>query len=129
LVSDAYLSTAIPGRVDERRSRSSGERIKDADAGMWELGTGRGGESALVERFPLLKVQMYDAGWLDIVNIDARQKLIEQYSKRVIEDMKERHISREKMQWLEMDILDLQFEDESFDLVIDKGEHDYIDQS
>ena len=25
------------------------------------------------------------------------------------------------MQWLEMDILDLQFEDESFDLVIDKG--------
>jgi ubiquinone/menaquinone biosynthesis C-methylase UbiE len=43
--------------------------------------------------------------------------------------MKERHISREKMQWLEMDILDLQFEDESFDLVIDKGKHDYIDQS
>jgi hypothetical protein len=35
--------------------------------------------------------------------------------------MKERHISREKMQWLEMDILDLKFEDESFDLVIDKG--------
>lgn len=25
------------------------------------------------------------------------------------------------MQWLDMDILDLQFEDESFDLVIDKG--------
>jgi ubiquinone/menaquinone biosynthesis C-methylase UbiE len=35
--------------------------------------------------------------------------------------MKERHVSREKMQWLEMDILDLKFEDESFDLVIDKG--------
>jgi ubiquinone/menaquinone biosynthesis C-methylase UbiE len=73
---------------------------------------------------------MYDAGWLDIVNIDvslsaARKKLIEQYSKRVIEDMKERHTSREKMQWLEMDILDLQFEDESFDLVIDKGKHNY----
>jgi ubiquinone/menaquinone biosynthesis C-methylase UbiE len=49
-----------------------------------------------------------------------------QYSKRVIEDMKERHISREKMQWLEMDILDLQFEDESFDLVIDKGEYKCI---
>jgi ubiquinone/menaquinone biosynthesis C-methylase UbiE len=43
--------------------------------------------------------------------------------------MKERHISREKMQWLEMDILDLQFEDESFDLVIDKGKHDCTDQS
>ena len=44
-----------------------------------------------------------------------------QYSKRVIEDMKERHTSRERMQWLEMDILDLRFEDGSFDLVIDKG--------
>jgi len=43
--------------------------------------------------------------------------------------MKERHISREKMQWLEMDILDLQFEDESFDLAIDKGKHDYIYKS
>ena len=40
--------------------------------------------------------------------------------------MKERHISRDKMQWLEMDILDLQFEDESFDLVIDKGKQDHI---
>jgi ubiquinone/menaquinone biosynthesis C-methylase UbiE len=36
--------------------------------------------------------------------------------------MKERHTSREKMEWLEMDILDLKFEDETFDLVIDKGE-------
>jgi ubiquinone/menaquinone biosynthesis C-methylase UbiE len=43
--------------------------------------------------------------------------------------MKERHISREKMQWLEMDILDLQFEDESFDLVIDKGKRDYTSPS
>jgi len=81
--------------------------------------------------------QMYDAGWLDIVNIDVSfskvappgLKLRQQYSKRVIEDMKERHISREKMQWLEMDILDLQFEDGSFDLVIDKGKHDYIYKS
>ena len=39
--------------------------------------------------------------------------------------MKECHISRDKMQWLEMDILDLQFEDDSFDLVIDKGKPDY----
>lgn len=39
--------------------------------------------------------------------------------------MKERHISRDKMQWLEMDILDLQFEDGSFDLVIDKGKQDH----
>jgi ubiquinone/menaquinone biosynthesis C-methylase UbiE len=40
--------------------------------------------------------------------------------------MKERHTSRDKMQWLEMDILDLQFEDGSFDLVIDKGKRDYM---
>jgi hypothetical protein len=47
----------------------------------------------------------------------------------VIEDMKERHTSREKMQWLEMDILDLQFEDEIFDLVIDKGMHYAIERA
>lgn len=35
--------------------------------------------------------------------------------------MKERHISRVGMEWLEMDVLELQFEEE-FDLVIDKGE-------
>jgi ubiquinone/menaquinone biosynthesis C-methylase UbiE len=35
--------------------------------------------------------------------------------------MKERHTSREKMEWLEMDILDMSLEDESFDLAIDKG--------
>lgn len=36
--------------------------------------------------------------------------------------MRERHTSREKMEWLEMDVLNMSFEDESFDLVIDKGE-------
>ncbi len=46
-----------------------------------------------------------------------------QYSKAVIEQMKARHsASRPEMTWLEMDVLDMKFEDEPFDLVIDKGE-------
>ncbi|WWC67866.1 uncharacterized protein I206_101783 [Kwoniella pini CBS 10737] len=59
---------------------------------------------------------LYDNGWENIVNID--------YSKIVIDQMKERHISRPKMEWLEMDILDLNFQDEDFDLVVDKGTMD-----
>jgi hypothetical protein len=70
LVLDAYISFAISGRVDERRSRSSGERFEDTHAGMWELGARRGGRSALDLWSPWLTSQMYDAGWLDIVNID-----------------------------------------------------------
>ncbi|WVQ69170.1 uncharacterized protein L199_007386 [Kwoniella botswanensis] len=60
---------------------------------------------------------LYDNGWESIVNID--------YSKIVIDQMKDRHsVSRPKMEWLEMDILDLGFEDESFDMVVDKGTMD-----
>ncbi|WWD00496.1 hypothetical protein V866_007412 [Kwoniella sp. B9012] len=60
---------------------------------------------------------LYDNGWESIVNID--------YSKIVIDQMKDRHsVSRPKMKWLEMDILDLGFEDESFDMVVDKGTMD-----
>jgi hypothetical protein len=96
---------------------------------MWEFSFGRSCELDLGDSHPKLTMKMYDAGWQDIVNIDVsylytsqRPRLTpQQYSKRVIEDMKERHASRDRMQWLEMDILDLQLEDESFDLVIDKG--------
>lgn len=38
----------------------------------------------------------------------------------MIEQMTSRHESRPEMQWIEMDVLDLQFGEE-FDLVIDKG--------
>jgi ubiquinone/menaquinone biosynthesis C-methylase UbiE len=44
------------------------------------------------------------------------------YSKAVIDQMREKHSSREGMEWLEMDVLDLQYKEEEFDLVIDKGE-------
>ena len=35
--------------------------------------------------------------------------------------MKQRHLSRPEMQWVEMDVLNLNFEKQTFDLVIDKG--------
>ena len=44
-----------------------------------------------------------------------------QYSSAVITQMKERHASRPEMQWIEMDVLDLQYGEEEFDLVVDKG--------
>ncbi|OXB33709.1 hypothetical protein J007_06636 [Cryptococcus neoformans] len=60
---------------------------------------------------------LYDAGWKNIVNID--------YSKIVIEQMQERHVEkRPEMTWLEMDVMDLKFGENEFDLVIDKGTMD-----
>lgn len=35
--------------------------------------------------------------------------------------MKERHGSRTEMEWIEMDVLDLQYGEEEFDVVVDKG--------
>ncbi|KGB79114.2 hypothetical protein CNBG_4952 [Cryptococcus deuterogattii R265] len=60
---------------------------------------------------------LYDAGWKNIVNID--------YSKIVIEQMQERHAEkRPEMTWLEMDVMDLKFGENEFDLIIDKGTMD-----
>ncbi|ODO07656.1 hypothetical protein L198_01237 [Cryptococcus wingfieldii CBS 7118] len=60
---------------------------------------------------------LYDHGWKNVVNID--------YSKTVIDQMRERHSeARPEMTWLEMDILNLQFADDEFDLVVDKGTMD-----
>ncbi|KAL0240466.1 hypothetical protein I308_106260 [Cryptococcus tetragattii IND107] len=60
---------------------------------------------------------LYDAGWKNIVNID--------YSKIVIEQMQERHSEkRPEMTWLEMDVMDLKFGENEFDLIIDKGTMD-----
>ena len=44
-----------------------------------------------------------------------------QYSAALIAQMREKHASRPEMTWLEMDVLDLQFGEEEFDLVVDKG--------
>jgi SAM-dependent methyltransferase len=62
---------------------------------------------------------LYDDGYKNIVNID--------YSGNVVKAMAAKY-STEKpgMQWLEMNMLDLKFEDGSFDLVIDKAAMDAI---
>jgi len=46
-----------------------------------------------------------------------------QYSAALITQMRQRHTSRPQMTWLEMDVLDLQFGEDEFDLVVDKGAH------
>ncbi|KAJ6530078.1 S-adenosyl-L-methionine-dependent methyltransferase [Mycena vulgaris] len=64
-----------------------------------------------------LSQDMYDDGYMNIVNID--------YSLVVIEQMQARHGElRPKMQWLEMDVRDLKFADGEFDVAIDKGTMD-----
>ncbi|ETW79026.1 hypothetical protein HETIRDRAFT_323921 [Heterobasidion irregulare TC 32-1] len=64
-----------------------------------------------------LSEDMYDDGYKNIVNID--------YSDVVIEQMRSRHRStRPGMEWHEMDIRDLKFDDASFDVAIDKGTMD-----
>ncbi|KAI0282987.1 S-adenosyl-L-methionine-dependent methyltransferase [Russula brevipes] len=64
----------------------------------------------------MLSEDMYDDGYKNIVNVD--------YSPVVIERMAERNLSRPEMQWLEMDIRELSFDDGTFDVAIDKGTMD-----
>ncbi|KAE9399951.1 S-adenosyl-L-methionine-dependent methyltransferase [Gymnopus androsaceus JB14] len=64
-----------------------------------------------------LSQDMYDDGYQNIVNTD--------YSSVIIEKMKERHgESSPSMDWYEMDVRDLKFDDASFDVAIDKGTMD-----
>ncbi|KAJ7717115.1 S-adenosyl-L-methionine-dependent methyltransferase [Mycena maculata] len=64
-----------------------------------------------------LSQDMYDDGYTNIVNTD--------YSSVVIEQMRGRHAEvRPGMEWLEMDVRDLKFADQSFDVAIDKGTMD-----
>ncbi|KAL4578447.1 hypothetical protein LXL04_014570 [Taraxacum kok-saghyz] len=61
-----------------------------------------------------LSEQLYDAGFQCITNID--------FSKVVIGDMLKRNVrSRPCMRWRVMDMTSMQFADESFDAVLDKG--------
>ena len=66
-----------------------------------------------------LSEDMYDNGYKNIVNIDI--------SNVVIEFMKERNKeSRPDMKWIEMDGLDLDFLENSFDVVLDKSTLDAV---
>ncbi|KAJ3539701.1 hypothetical protein NMY22_g4618 [Coprinellus aureogranulatus] len=64
-----------------------------------------------------LSEDMWEDGYHNIVNTD--------YSDVLIQQMKERHgESRPSMEWHEMDVRDLKFDDASFDIAIDKGTMD-----
>ncbi|KAI0792029.1 S-adenosyl-L-methionine-dependent methyltransferase [Abortiporus biennis] len=64
-----------------------------------------------------LSEEMYDDGYTNIVNLD--------YSGILIEKMRHKHASlRPKMEWLEMDVRELKFDANSFDIAIDKGTMD-----
>ncbi|TEB36742.1 S-adenosyl-L-methionine-dependent methyltransferase [Coprinellus micaceus] len=64
-----------------------------------------------------LSEDMWEDGYHNIVNTD--------YSDVLIEQMKERHGElRSSMEWHEMDVRDLKFDDASFDVAIDKGTMD-----
>lgn len=65
-----------------------------------------------------LSEAMYDDGYKNIVNVD--------YSPIVIERMRARNHDRPEMPWLVMDIRNLEFEDDSFDVAIDKGTMDAL---
>ncbi|SAL96635.1 hypothetical protein [Absidia glauca] len=84
------------------------EHISSKDASILILGCGN---STLGE-------DMYKDGYRNITNID--------YSKTVIDNMKERCGDTPGMTWLEMDIRDLKFDNASYDIVIDKGTMDAL---
>ncbi|KAI0773299.1 S-adenosyl-L-methionine-dependent methyltransferase [Trametes elegans] len=64
-----------------------------------------------------LSQDMYDDGYKNIVNTD--------YSGILIDKMRHKHQeTRPEMEWYEMDIRDLKFENDSFDVAIDKGTMD-----
>ncbi|GBE89613.1 S-adenosyl-L-methionine-dependent methyltransferase [Sparassis latifolia] len=64
-----------------------------------------------------LSEEMYDDGYKNIVNTD--------YSGILIEKMRQRHEqARPEMEWHEMDIRDIVFDADSFDVAIDKGTMD-----
>jgi len=64
-----------------------------------------------------LSQDMWDDGYRNITNID--------YSTVIIEQMQQRHSQvRPEMKWLEMDVRNLSFQDDSFDVAIDKGTMD-----
>ena len=61
---------------------------------------------------------MYRDGFQRITNID--------YSRVVVDNMKNRSVAARSMQWLVMDIKDLKFESGSFDVVIEKATLDAL---
>ncbi|KIK61663.1 hypothetical protein GYMLUDRAFT_73176 [Collybiopsis luxurians FD-317 M1] len=66
-----------------------------------------------------MSAEMYDDGYHNIVNID--------YSSVIIDKMKERYReSRPGMEWHEMDVRQIRFDNDTFDVAIDKSTMDAI---
>lgn len=64
-----------------------------------------------------LSEDLWDDGYHNIVNVD--------YSAVLIDRMRKRHSQdRPEMEWLEMDVRNLSFQADSFDVAIDKGTMD-----
>jgi SAM-dependent methyltransferase len=66
----------------------------------------------------LISQEMYDDGYEHITNMDI--------SPVVIEDMKERNLDRQNMVWEVMDVMNMEYKDESFDIAIDKSTIDAL---
>lgn len=65
-----------------------------------------------------LSPQLYESGYQNVVNIDI--------SEVVINQMRARYKELDRMEWLKMDVMKLEFPDNHFDLVIDKGTVDSL---
>ena len=66
----------------------------------------------------LISQEMYDDGYQNITNIDISQV--------VIDDMKERNVDRPNMTWEVMDVMKMSYEDNTFDIAIDKSTIDAL---
>ncbi|CUE91335.1 methyltransferase, putative [Bodo saltans] len=65
-----------------------------------------------------LSPQLYESGYQNVVNIDI--------SEVVVNQMRARYKELDRMEWLKMDVMKLEFPDNHFDLVIDKGTVDSL---
>lgn len=65
-----------------------------------------------------LSENMFDVGMKNIINIDL--------SSIVIQQMSSKNKNRKEMQFLKMDMLNMEFEDSKFDAVVDKGTLDAL---
>lgn len=65
-----------------------------------------------------LSPQLYDSGYQNVTNIDI--------SEVVIHQMKTRYKELDRMEWLKMDVMKMEFPDSTFDVVIDKGTVDSL---
>jgi len=65
-----------------------------------------------------LSRDLYDDGFKNIVNLD--------YSQIVIDKMQKKHQNCKEMSWVCMDMLNMDFEDNTFDLIIEKGTIDAL---